>query len=82
MRVRRVLNALILTAVLSGCVAALSCGPEFGAPPERALWCSSPEDFAKSFTSIPPPPEVPAETVQCVETLGDRDCFSVAATGG
>lgn len=82
MRLKRVLNALILTAVLSGCITALSCGPEFGAPPERALWCSSPGDFANFFMSTPPPLEVPAETVQCVETLGDRDCFSVAATGG
>lgn len=82
MRTRRVLNALLLTAVLSGCGTALTCGNEFGAPPERALWCSSPGDFAKYFMSTPPPPEAPAETVECVETLGDRDCFAVAANGG
>ncbi len=82
MRTRRVLNALLLTAVLSGCGTALTCGNEFGAPPERALWCSSPGDFAKYFLSTPPPPEVPAETVECVETLGDRDCFPVAANDG
>ena len=81
MRVKRVLNALCLTAVLSGCATALSCGNEFGAPPERALWCSSPSDFAKFFKA-PRPVEVPAETVHCVETLGDRDCFPVAANGG
>ncbi len=82
MRVKRAPLVLFLTVVLSGCGTALTCGSEFGAPPERALWCSSPGDFAKFFTSTPPPLEVPAETVQCVETLGDRDCFSVAANGG
>ncbi len=82
MRVKRAPLALFLLAVLSGCGTALTCGNEFGAPPERALWCSSPGDFARFFMTAPPPVEVPAETVQCVETLGEPDCFSVVANGG
>ncbi len=78
MRVKPAPLVLFLTAVLSGCATALTCGDEFGAPPERALWCSSPSDFVKFFMSAPPPAEAPAETVQCVEPLGDRDCFPVA----
>ncbi len=80
MRVKRVLNALCLSAVLSGCGTALTCGNEFGAPPEREFWCSSPGDLGKFFRSTPPPVEVPVETVQCVDTLGDPDCFPVAGT--
>ncbi len=81
MRVKRAPLVLFLLFVLSACGTALSGGSEFGAPPERALWCSSPGDFSKFFLVAPPSDEVPAETVECVETLGDRDCFSVAANG-
>ncbi len=78
MRMKRVLNALCLTAILSGCGTALTCGSEFGAPPERALWCSSPGELGKLIRRAAPP-EVPVETVYCVDTLGDRDCFAIAA---
>lgn len=80
MRVKRVLNALCLTAILSGCGTALTCGNEFGAPPERELWCSSPGEFVKFF-GRGAPFEPPVETVRCVDTLGDRDCYAIAADG-
>lgn len=79
MRVKQAPLVLFLAAVLSGCGTALSCGNEFGAPPEREFWCSSPGDIGKFFRTQAPP-EAPAETVQCVETLGIPDCFPVAGS--
>ncbi len=81
MRGKRVPLVLVLTAIVSGCGTALTCGDEFGAPPERELWCASPSELVKYIKKTPPSREVPAETVQCVDTLGDRDCFPVAADG-
>lgn len=79
MKEKRAALVLLLCAVLSGCGTALSCGNEFGAPPERELWCSSPGDIGrKIFMRAPPAPEAPVETVQCVQTLGIPDCFAVA----
>ena len=80
-RVKKVSLVLCLTGALAGCGTALSCGHEFGAPPERALWCSPIGDLPKLLFSRGQDIQPPADTVQCVETLGEPDCYKVAAGG-
>ena len=70
-----------LALMLTSCGTAFSCGAEFGAPPERALWCAPVGDIEKFFKvprtiadPAPPPP-----IVTCTETLGDRDCVATSS---
>jgi len=74
--VRRVVSVLVLSS-LTACGSGLACNNEFGAPPERQLWCSDFENMAKTLFSVPPPRPVAPERVTCVETLGDRECHAI-----
>jgi len=65
-----------LALALSGCGTAFSCGPEFGAPPERAFWCAPAANVGEFFKVPPPPADPPPPTVECKKTLGDRDCVA------
>ena len=80
-RAKTVPLVLLLTAVLSGCGTALSCGREFGAPRERAIWCSPIGEIPKLLFTKGKAIQPPADTVECVATLGVPDCFAVAASG-
>ena len=75
---RRAVSALVLLS-LAACGSGLACNNEYGAPPERALWCGDLDNFAKTVFTVPPPKPVEPERVKCVETLGDRMCQPVAA---
>ena len=69
---------LWLGAALGGCGTGLACNNEFGAPPERALWCAPSSDLSKILFEVqPPPPPPPPETVHCVKTLAERDCVPI-----
>ncbi len=80
-RVKTVPLVLLLTAVLSGCGTALSCGSEFGAPRERAIFCSPISELPKLLFKKGKAIQPPAATVECVATLGEPDCYDVAASG-
>ena len=60
---------------------AMSCGHEFGAPPERAFWCSDVQDIGKLFRprvqEAPPP-----ASVTCVKTLAEFDCYPNTTMAG
>ncbi len=74
----RAVALLWLAAALGGCGTGLACNNEFGAPPERALWCAPSSDLSKMLFDVqPPPPPPPQETVRCVKTLGERECVPV-----
>lgn len=74
----RAVALLWLAAALGGCGTGLACNNEFGAPPERTLWCAPSSDLSKMLFEVqPPPPPPPPETVRCVKTLGERECVPV-----
>lgn len=81
-RARR-LSFVGLALTLTSCGTALSCGAEFGAPPERALWCAPVGDIEKFFkvprTIADPAPSPSLPIVTCTETLGDRDCVAASS---
>lgn len=68
-----------IALALSGCGTAFSCGPEFGAPPERAFWCAPASDVGKFFEVPPPPPQPAPPAVTCTPILGQRDCVAAGA---
>jgi len=77
----RAMAVLWFAAALGGCGTGLACNNEFGAPPERALWCAPSSDLSKILFEVPPPPAPPPpETVRCVKTLGERECVPVRPT--
>ena len=79
---RRVFMFVGLGLALASCGTAMTCGHEFGAPPERAFWCATDvQDIGKLFW--PRVQEEPAPpTVTCVETLAERDCYPTTMAGG
>jgi hypothetical protein len=75
---RRALSLVVLLS-LAACGSGMACNNEFGAPPERALWCGDMDNFLKTVFTVPPPRPVEPERVKCVETLGDRMCQLITA---
>ena len=80
-RLRRLALVPVLAGILAACGTAISCNNEFGAPPEREFWCAPTNELGKYFRVKKPRP-VPAETIQCVETLGEADCFPINPANG
>ena len=71
---RRLLLIIFACTILANCGTKFACGPEFGAPPERAFWCAPLTALGEYFTVQPPPPPPPQPTVKCDKTLGEREC--------
>ena len=77
-RAKRLAFMAVLVGILAGCGTALSCNNEFGAPPEREFWCAPIDELGKYFR-VQDARITPEEEVECVESLGQNECYPKTA---